>query len=166
MTPEELTDLIKKLESAGYQVLAVVSDLDGANRSVPTQLGATLECPRFPNPARPGHYIYYLFDPVHVIKLIRTHLVRTGFKINGYLIGGQEIFDEFMKKLEESKKNSDIRIAPKLTPRHVEFKNQDCQNVRLACELLSTTTANTMELLYPGNENFKKLSNLIRLFDN
>ncbi len=163
MSPEELKDLVKKVEDMGFHVIGIVSDMDGANRSVPEKLGASLTTPRFPNPARPGQYVYYMYDQVHILKLIRTHLVRTGFWIGGELIGGPDIFEEFISKLEESK--SDIRVAPKLTRRHISFENQDSQSVRLACELISSTTAEAMVQLFPDSPEFKKLSDLIKLLD-
>ena len=49
--------------------------------------------------------------------------------------------------------------------KHLKVKKQDRQRVYLAAELLSTSTANALQIMYPNNSKMQNLSKFIRLID-
>ena len=54
-----------------------------SNQKCAKDLGVTVEHPYFENPCRPGFYVYWFYDPSHLIKLVRNHLIDGGFNIGG-----------------------------------------------------------------------------------
>jgi len=81
MTRHTLTQIIRKLELAGYKVCAIVSDSDTANQGLWTSLGVGLSKPYFENPSDPSRKIWAFADAPHMIKLLRNHLLDQGFEL-------------------------------------------------------------------------------------
>ena len=52
------------------------------NTKVAKSLGVTEDNPKFPNPSPKyaGEWIYWMYDPVHLLKLIRNHLIDQGLQ--------------------------------------------------------------------------------------
>ena len=44
------------------------------------ELGVTQETPYFKNPSKPGN-IFWFYDPCHLLKLVRNHLIDSGFRL-------------------------------------------------------------------------------------
>ena len=78
MKPDILKGIITKVQSFGYTVHGVTCDNHSENHSLAKKLGCTDDLPRFPNPDKEGEYIFFFFDPVHLIKLVRNHLIDQG----------------------------------------------------------------------------------------
>ena len=75
---------------------------------------------------------------------------------------------EFKKLFDEIEKNnkSDISMCPKLG-RHLLIKkgSQDRQRVRPAAQLLSSTTADVSDRLFPSDKKMKRFSEFVRDID-
>ena len=80
MTPEVLTEILDKIQGMGYHVSGITCDNYSDNRTLAKQLGVTEELPRFqnPSPGKENDFIYFLYDPVHLMKLMRNHLLDQG----------------------------------------------------------------------------------------
>ena len=94
-----------------------------SNQSLAKKLGVTESRPYFPNYTKPDCDIYWFYDPIHIIKNVRNHLLDAGFFLNPYVededfvLVGKPHFEELLKVLENSK--SDLKIACKLRKLHV-----------------------------------------------
>lgn len=161
MTVEELNSIICRIENCGYHVISITTDMFSANVSLAKQMGVSEEQPWFKNPIRPDSKIYWIFDQVHLLKLIRTHLVNSGFK----LASGTLINRAMFQKLLKAKGNSEITIGFKLTEKHLFIKDQDKQRVRPAAELLSRTTSNLLKILFPEDTKMQELSDFVLKVD-
>lgn len=80
MNAETLNDIIVKVQNLGYHVIGITADSAPDNRNLANQLGVTDDSPYFPNPSpqHKGEVIYFLFDAVHLLKLMRNHLIDQG----------------------------------------------------------------------------------------
>ena len=80
MTKEILFDIINEVQEWGYHVAGVTCDNATDNTKLAKSLGVTENNPRFPNPSEKfaGEHIYFMYDPVHLIKLLRNHLIDQG----------------------------------------------------------------------------------------
>ena len=80
MTPDKLNEIIIKIQSFGFHVLGMTCDSASDNRGCANKLGVTEDSPKFPNPSPEyeGEFIYWMFDAVHLIKLIRNHFIDQG----------------------------------------------------------------------------------------
>ena len=77
---KEFLEVVEKIQGFGYQVAGITVDNYSSNRKLANQLGVTNDCPKFPNPSKgyEGEYIYFLFDIVHSLKLLRSHFIDQG----------------------------------------------------------------------------------------
>ena len=78
MKKDVILDVIKKVEKWGYHVKGLTCDNYVDNTKLSKALGVTNEKPYFPHPTRPEENIYFMFDPVHILKLLRNHLIDQG----------------------------------------------------------------------------------------
>ena len=80
---EELLEIITKIESHGFQVISITGDTARSNQKLAKDLSVSVEKPYFQNPCRPNAHIYWFFDACHLIKLVRNHLLDSGFFLQG-----------------------------------------------------------------------------------
>ena len=80
MTKDELLEIIRTIQSYGYHVTGITVDNFRDNVTLAKELGVTDELPRFKNPSegKENEYIYFLFDVIHTVKLLRNHLIDDG----------------------------------------------------------------------------------------
>lgn len=134
------------------QVGVKVADLcfDGykANATMCNHLGADLVLDKeneyktsFKNPHDDSD-IYIIYDPSHMIKLVRNTLG------NQLVIfdGDTKIEWKYFINLVEFSKNKNYGLTHKLNKRHLQFKDRG-MHVRTAVETLSDSAANSMEFL-------------------
>lgn len=157
LSKEEIFQIIQRIEDAGFFVVSVTSDMHQGNVGLAKKLGVTSEKPYFRNPAREDAVIYWFYDPVHLLKLVRNYLITTGFILESKTIVSLPMF----KRLLEAKGKNEITIGYKLTEKHIDVRGQDKQRVRTACELLSTTTSNLIKTLFPKDSKMLELSKFI-----
>ena len=78
---DEYLDIVKKIEAKGFHVASTTCDMARTNQTLAKSLGVTTDNPRHENPCRPGSFVYWFYDPSHLIKLVRNHLIDGGFYI-------------------------------------------------------------------------------------
>ena len=112
MTQSELYTVVGNLKEAGYTVIALTSDMGGGNTGFASKLGVSDYEPYFEGlDVLNGEKIHYLYDAVHVMKLIRNNLLDHGF----HLSNGTFVDKSMFVRLLEAIGKSDLRIAPKLS---------------------------------------------------
>ena len=126
LTKDELFNIIRRVEHAGYHVVSVSSDGGTKNQGLATALGISHENPRFPHPHRDGWSIYWFWDPPHILKKCRDHLVDKGYNLPAEpgetkTFLGKDRLKKLLKKLEEG---NDITVGFKLTMFHIEVREQ------------------------------------------
>jgi hypothetical protein len=148
LSGNERANLLKKclqlLEDAGAIVCSICFDGAYVNGSMCASLGANLEYgpnfrPFFTNPAT-GCNIYIIFDPCHMIKLVRNTLGAKQ-KINsgdGKIINWQHFVD--LVVLQDTEK---LHATNKLTKKHILYEDNK-MNVRLAVQTLSSSVASAL----------------------
>lgn len=162
MTTEILFKVICSLEEVGYKIISVTCDLGGENRAMWVKLGITENQNSFCNPFDPSRQIFVFGDVPHLLKLARNHFLSKGFVHNGKTILTADCLKEIvnLQKL-------DLKIAFKIGEEHLFVKNK--QNVKLAAQLFSNTTASAVMYLGENNiinsANWKDISEMIKLFN-
>lgn len=127
-------DVISSVIECGVQLVGVTFDGFRANPALCQILGADLDI--FKDSFNPhfiinGQKINVMFDPSHVIKLVRNTLGAKGIL---YDAAGNPIKWKFFKELVKFKKNRNFGgPIHKLTQAHIDYKSND-MNVRLAVE--------------------------------
>lgn len=156
-----LLDILRRLSNCNITVSSVTFDGYAANASMCTLLGAEIEGAKkstFHNPYD-GNNIHIIYDPSHMIKLVRSKLSDYGVL---YDEGHHKIEWEYIVKLEQFSRGKSIGLTHKLTKRHICWKDKP-MNVRIAAETISNSVADAMEyLMRSGNAEFKYAGPTIR----
>lgn len=160
MTKSILFDIIDQLNNIGFKVICCVSDCDDENLGLWKELEITYENPIFVIPK--GQRIVYVPDSSHLMKLTRNWLLDRGFTLDG-----AEITKEPLEALISNVK-SEVSVCYKLTKKHITCDGSQRQNIKLATQLLSHTTAIALQHYRPIS-NIKLLNDtahFIKLINN
>lgn len=137
------SEVIKSVEETGARVISLTGDGINVNTVVAKHLRADFNSdkPYFPHPAKPNAKIYVIFDPPHMLKLIRKYLSEKRLYYRG-----QHLNWGLLVKLAEKQYTDNFELGNKLTKRHINWK-QAPMVVRLAVETISNSVADTLEQL-------------------
>ena len=103
--------------------MSVSSDGGTKNQGLAKELGITIETPCFTHPCREGWVIYWFWDPVHILKRLRDHLIDKGYILPG---PNKTVLDKNRLKrlIRALREGGDISIGTKLSEFHVEVRQQ------------------------------------------
>ena len=102
-------------------------------------LDVTPEKPFFLNE---GSNIFVFYDPPHLIKNVRNN-----FKKHGYLWNGTEILWRHVQSFFEFDNKNPVKMAPKLTHKHIYLTAFTAMRVKYATQVLSHTMASGISTL-------------------
>ncbi|EDW29946.1 GL15819 [Drosophila persimilis] len=139
MTLDTLHMLIRKLHSAEYHVVAMVSNMGPANSSLWAQLGISTEKTWFEHPSNGQMKVFVFADVLHLVKLIRNQFLDSGLVIKGHQITATTI-----RQAMNHAASTDLEILWKLTEDHLNVKAAHRQKIKLATQLLSKATASAI----------------------
>lgn len=144
MTKEILYMIIDSLKKIGYPVVACVSDMGPGNLGLMKELNLDYQNTSFSLPDS-NEKIVYFPDAPHLLKLIRNWFLDTGFELNG----GKMVNSEPVKDLLNIT-SGELSVCHKLSKQHVVCEKSQRQNVSMAAQLLSHTTATALIHYKPG----------------
>ncbi|XP_065682504.1 uncharacterized protein LOC136095771 [Hydra vulgaris] len=101
-------------------------------------LGFSKNLPYFPNPSN-NKNIHVIFHPPHLVKSIRNNLRRHNIDINGEIVSWQHI-----QSLYNLDKINSVRLASKLTDRHLDPGPLLSMKVKLATQVFSYQVASAL----------------------
>lgn len=145
-------EVIRKIENTGVQIISLTSDGLFANLTVAELLGADFEKnkPYFGSPTYAQSKIFIIFDPPHMLKLIRNHFSRDKIYHNNSLLDWN-----LLKLLVKKQSMDNFNLCNKLTQRHIDWY-QKPMNVKLAAQTISRSVADTLQQLRDDQyEEFK-----------
>jgi len=131
------------LYDTGVKIHSLTFDGAQCNLSMCTKLGANLKLnnPNFSFPhTTSGEPIYLFYDPCHMLKLVRNTLGDKRILINSQ---GEKIEWEYIKKLYLKEKKEGLKVATKLTQKHVYYFNEK-MCVRLASQVFSNSVSKAL----------------------
>jgi Transposase protein len=131
----QITDCLQRLDGIGLCVRCIVCDQGPTNVSAMRQLGFAEKSPYiFVKDCQKK--IYVIFDAPHLIKNVRNNLQRHDIQIAEHVISWKHI-DAFY----QVDKSWAIRLAPRLTDRHLDLSCAFKMKVRPAAQVLSHSVA-------------------------
>ena len=135
-----LQECINKLQKVGLTVKVVLGDQGSNNRKMFSKLGITPDRPymmwKSGEENHEGHRIYFMFDPPHLLKNVRNNLKRHIFVVDGHDVKWKYIVDFYN---HDSK--LPVRMAPKLSGKHINLPPFAPMRVNLAAQVLSHSVA-------------------------
>ena len=152
---------IGKLQSIGFKVRALICDQGPNNRS----FLETLESVKTSKPyfEVKGERIFVVYDPPHLIKCVRNN-----FRNRGFISDGRHILWKYVGQLYEFDKDNSVRIAPRLSARHLNPGPFGLMRVNLAVQVMSHSVASGISTLCKLNEMPKDAlytAEFIEMFD-
>ena len=127
-------ECIERVEKAGLVIKVIVCDQGTNNRQMfEAVFGTSAQWPYF---RFNGHLIFTMYDPPHLIKNIRNNLKKHGFQVADKDVRWKHIADFYAA---DSK--LPIKMAPKLTQKHIELPPFSPLRVKLATQVLSHSVA-------------------------
>ena len=135
---DQLQQLTRKcldqLEEIGLHVKVIICDQGSNNRSfLQTLEGVSIEKPYMIYKTRK---VYIMYDPPHLLKNVRNNFMKSNYKYDQVDIRWQYIVDFFNMDKEMS-----VRMAPKLTEKHIVLAPFTAMRVKLATQVLSHSVA-------------------------
>lgn len=159
-----LMEVIKELtEKTGIRISSVTFDGYASNATMCELLGADLNKELKPNFLNPydGKLINIILDPSHAEKLVRSTLESPKILYDG---DNNKIEWNYFVQLYKYSQENNFGLAHKISKRHIEFHSRK-MCVRTAVELLSNSTANSLEFLMQQNiPEFSNASATIKLY--
>ena len=143
---ELLCHALHALHDIGMRVWIVTLDGHATNQSMCSLLGCNLsstDCsPKFSHPDDDQQQIYVMYDPCHMIKLVRNMLQA----YDSILSPSGRVDWSYIKSLNNVQEEAGLRLANKLTARHINFFRQKMK-VKLAVQVFSSSVASALECL-------------------
>lgn len=139
-----LNSIIMQLKAVQIIVKAVVCDQGTSNVSLAQQLGITVEKPFF---EVLGERVYFIFDVPHLVKTTRNNV-----QAHKLLIGNEVVDWSYIEHLYKSTHELRLRLAPKLTERHIYQKPFSNMKVSRAAQVLSSSVSIAIMALVYVNE--------------
>lgn len=158
------TEMFKELVKIGLKPRISICDMGICNQSLYKRWGVRIDKPYV---TIAGSKMYCVFDTPHLIKLVRDHMAKHEFLVDGHLVSMRHVKEFF--ELDEVAIG---RTCPKLTPRHFDAKGLDKMKVFLATQVLSRSVMvgmkydirnNNLPAEYEHTANF--CGKMDRLFD-
>ena len=139
-----LLSCIEKLREIGLTVVLFVCDQGTNNQNLfHTRLGVTEDKPFF---VHSDTKIFTMYDPPHLLKNIRNNLKNHGYTIETHDINWQHINDFY-----EADISKPIRMAPRLSKKHIDLPPFAALRVSLAAQVLSHSVASGMAVMAQWN---------------
>lgn len=137
-------EVIRNIEATGAIVMSLTGDGLKANIASYHILGADfkVEKPFFLSPTDANRKIYFIFDPPHMLKLVRKD-----FAVHKLYFKNELLRWDLLETLAEKQDADNFELANKLTKRrHVSWKLSP-MTVRYAVETMSNSVADVLEQL-------------------
>lgn len=144
-------EVINSVVATGACVMSFTGDGLKANKTVAELLGADFKKnqPYFQPECQPNKKVYFIFDPPHMIKLVRKYFAEQNLRYKN-----DDIKWEYLKILAKKQDTDNFSLGNKLTNDHINYEN-DKMKVSLAVEALSNSVADAIEQLREdGYEDF------------
>ena len=164
--PHLIKDCVTKLFAIGLFVRCLVCDQGATNVAAVKQMGFSVDSPRVLIANLP-HKVHVIFDVPHLLKNVRNNLQRHDIQVGDSTASWKHV-DHFYR----IDKMSPIRLAPKLTDRHIDLGSASKMRVSLAAQVLSHSVAAgikmriiTKELAVDAAFTAEFIENIDKLFD-
>jgi hypothetical protein len=128
-----VTSAVEKLVNIGLIVRVVICDQGSTNQQMFRLFNVCVDKPYV---ELSGLQVVFMFDPPHLLKNVRNNLCKHDFVIDGKTVSWK-----YVKQFFESDSSLKIRMAPKLTKKHIELPPFAAMRVCLAAQVFSHTVA-------------------------
>ena len=146
--------VLQASEVSGLKVECITSDMGPANTGLWRHVGihSTRESimPMIPHPARPGHSLYFVADPPHLLKNLWNCVLghRIGLPddiVTRHHLPSNIVSHVYVQQLMDLQQGAELRVAHKLQACHTSPSHYEKMRVCLAAQFFSRSTAAAVE---------------------
>ena len=133
-----LEECVSLLTDIGLYVKCVICDQGSSNQKLVKLLNVTVDKPYF---VQNENKVFVFYDPPHLLKSVRNNLQKHNFMLDDHILCWS-----YLQKLYqiESSKTTMLRLAPKLTQRHIDLPAFSKMKVKRAAQVFSNTVQAAM----------------------
>ncbi|KAG0424605.1 hypothetical protein HPB47_028161 [Ixodes persulcatus] len=156
-------DLIRKCESTGLTIDAIITDMGPGNQGLWRECGITaiklgkisVSC-EHPCASRSDRELYFLADAPHILKNLRGHLVRGQHLIIPDKIvqkpnlPSNEVSINYVREVAQRDGTSELKLAPRLKERHLDPSHYKNMSVASALAVKNHSTRSAIRALVKG----------------
>ena len=172
ISAEDLHLFLKKiicgLENIGFRVFAVITDNNAINRKAMSQFAVPSKLSiAYPHPCDQKRPLFFVFDSVHILKCIRNNWLNLKSHDKCFAFPHFQFGDISTKsstsyalasfsslvQLHNTKCDSLIKFAYKLSYKALNPSTFERQNVKLALQIFNNFTAEALEILREKTQN-------------
>lgn len=134
-------EVLTAVQNTGAKIISLTGDGLNSNITVAKILGADFNAnkPYFTLPNRPDERIHVIFDPPHMLKLVRRYLASQLLYYNG-----DRLKWNLLEILARKQDNDNFELGNKLSRDHINF-NSAPMKVSLAVQTMSNSVADALE---------------------
>lgn len=158
--------VIRNIEACNVKIMSLTSDGLRANLTTAELLGAKFNERKtfFQSPKYPEQRIHIIFDPPHMLKLVRKHFS------SGNLHSSNSLLDwNLLCVLVDKQRGENFNMGNQLTQHHINWHLKP-MNVRLDAQTISKSVADSLEQLQEDGfsefENAAATVQFLRYFNN
>jgi len=130
---EIVTEAVARLKTSGLKVVTVICDQGATNMQMFRMFDVSKDKP---HAVIDGDIVFFMFDPPHLLKSVRNNLVKHPFSVCGKPVKWQYISDFY-----EADHKQLVKLAPKLSHKHINLPPFANMRVRLAAQVFSHSVA-------------------------
>ena len=149
---------ISEIKKTGLRVRVFICDQGSNNRQF---LDREDVSPAKPYITHSDDKIYVMYDPCHLLKNVRNNM-----KKHGYVWQDQHIKWEYIESFFQIDQRSSVKMAPKLTEKHIALPPFKTMRVNLAAQVLSHSVAAGINVLAQLEKLPKEASSTAIFIDN
>lgn len=159
VTKNILETVIIKLHQNNYNVIACTSNCGASNQGLWKELGISIHNTLIKHSGT-NNPIYFFANIPHLLKLLRNWFLGTGF-----MLSNDDILSKDRVKALMQMTRTETSSRYKLAKLHLNCEKTQRQNVKLAVQLFSNTTATALKHYLPGKDKSytKKLGEFFQL---
>ena len=139
-----IDEILLKASEISLKVIVVTSDMGTNNQSVYKEYGISKNVNKIDHPHIQGAYLYFIYDPPHVIKCIRNGLLNNLYFqipqkfVDLYQLPSNIVDIDYVRILFESERLHDWKLCPNLTESHFCPNHFEAMKVNLAAQLIAS----------------------------
>lgn len=149
-------NIIVELGKRGFIVNVVVSDMGSSNQGMWKAAGVisnrdVVKC-KIPHPCFGQYQLHFMADVPHLLKNIRSAFLKHKMVLPAEIVAKMnlptpQVDSSHVTALINEQENKELKLAPRLTPRHVNPSHYEKMRVNMAAQVLSHETASALRTL-------------------
>ena len=155
---------MESVQETGIRICSIVRAMGPKNQALWKELGvgkvnkSEIHCTSFKNPKYDSS-IFIFPDFPHLLKLLRNHLIDSKLTLPDGVVVDKSVIEDLLDV-----QRRDLKLAFKITHKHVNVRGKQRMKVRPAFELFSAKVAKAIQVAFPERKSEAEFFQLVNDF--